>query len=283
MRQRPLLTLGLAAVLAGASVLMVRVWLAQHTTVAEAAAPQATLVVARTQLAFGTKLTPELLKTVEWPADSVPKGAFTSVDTLLGGDKQRVVLRTLEPNELILEGKITGPDGRGTLSMTIEEGKRAYTIRVDDIHGVGGFVLPADRVDILLTRDAQQSDQRQRVADLLLQNVKVLAIDQEASDRVEGAKLARSVTLEVTPEQAQKLTLASSIGTLSLTLRNHAATDATRPRTITIQDLTRGDETRPSQGPQVAAVPPRDPTIRIVRGTDSTEVPVRRDGGARWN
>ena len=75
--------------------------------------------------------------------------------------------------------------------MTIEEGKRAYTIRVDDVHGVGGFVLPADRVDILLTRDSQQSsDQRQRVADLLLQNVKVLAIDQEASDRVEGAKLA---------------------------------------------------------------------------------------------
>jgi pilus assembly protein CpaB len=263
---------------------MVRVWLAQQTTTAEAAVPQTTLVVARTQLAFGTKLTPELLKTVEWPSDSVPKGAFTNVDALLGGDKQRVVIRSLEPNELILEGKITGPDGRGTLSMTIEEGKRAYTIRVDDVHGVGGFVLPADRVDILLTRDSQQSsDQRQRVADLLLQNVKVLAIDQEASDRVEGAKLARSVTLEVTPEQAQKLTLASSIGTLSLTLRNYAATDDTRSRTITIHDLTRGDESRPSQAPQVAAVPARDPTIRIVRGTDSTEVPVRRDGGVRWN
>ena len=182
-----------------------------------------TVIVAATPLRFGTALTANVLAEVEWPASSVPAGAFTSREALLGGG-QRTVVASIAKNEPILAAKITGAGQRGTLSAVIETDKKAITIRVDDVLGVAGFVQPDDRVDVLLTRNdrpVSASPSQAPVAaysDLLLQNARVLAIDQIA-DRSGQAKPAKAVTIEVTTEDAQKVALGASVGQLSLALR----------------------------------------------------------------
>ena len=127
------------------------------------------------------------------------------------------MLTAIEANEPILSSKITGPGQRATLSAMIADGMRAVTIRVNDVEGVAGFVLPGDRVDVALTRQGDKSASTS--TDVVLQNVKVLAIDQIADERADKPSIARAVTLEVDTNSAQKLALASPVGTLSLMLR----------------------------------------------------------------
>jgi Flp pilus assembly protein CpaB len=203
---------------------------------------------------------------VDWPAGAVPEGSFKSIDDILGkkeaakketgetaaGGKEqnreipaRVVLRTIEVNEPILKSKITGFGGRASLSTLIAPGMRATTIRVNDITGVAGFVLPGDRVDILLTRDPAGGGQRSRGAnlqtDVFLQNMKVLAIAQDANEDRNKPAVVKAVTLEVTPTQAQKLTLAQKLGSLSLALRHVNTVDAIALQSIKARDLRVGE------------------------------------------
>jgi pilus assembly protein CpaB len=158
---------------------------------------------------------------------------------------------------------------------------RALTIRVNDVLGVAGFILPGDRVDILLTREIGKN---RPITDLLLQNVKVLGIDQEASEDKEKPKVARAVTLEVTPRQTQKLTLATEVGTLSLALRNRQNAEAYPARTITVDDL-KASEVNDPQQPVAKPVKPvakakkvksRVKTVRKRKGDDLTSVKVVR-------
>jgi pilus assembly protein CpaB len=118
---------------------------------------------------------------------------------------------------------------RATLSAVVDDGMRALSVRINDVLGVAGFVLPGDRVDILLTRKS--------FTDILLQNVKVLAIDQIADERVEKPSLAKTATLEVNTIDAQKLTLAQTVGSLSLALRAAGSVEAAAPRRITLSEL----------------------------------------------
>ncbi len=144
------------------------------------------------------------------------------MDQLLNGQK-RTVLSSIEENEPVLKWKISGPGQRASLSALISDnGMKAVTIRVDEIKGVAGFVLPGDRVDIYLTRT---DEGKQQFTDLLLQNIKVLAVGRSADDREEKAKVVKAVTFEVNPVAAQKLVLASSAGRLSLVLRRAGAAD----------------------------------------------------------
>src|SRR6516164_1546307 len=131
-----------------------------------------------------------------------------------------LVLQKLYPlkrGEPLLRSKVTGPGQRASLASVLDEGKRAVTVRVDDVRGVAGFVLPGDFVDIVMIADELWS-KRQSYSDILLEHVKVLAIDQIASEGEEKPKVAQAVTLEVTKEQAQKILLATNIGKLSLLL-----------------------------------------------------------------
>jgi pilus assembly protein CpaB len=154
------------------------------------------------------------------------------------------VLASIAKNEPILSAKITGAGQRGTLSAVIEADMKAITIRVDDVLGVAGFVQPDDRVDVLLTRsDRPTSPSPYQAAgaiysDLLLQNARVLAIDQIA-DRSGQAKPAKAVTIEVTTEDAQKVALGASIGQLSLALRQAGSLQTTEPRRIGVEDLSK--------------------------------------------
>jgi pilus assembly protein CpaB len=194
------------------------------------------VVVAAIPFAFGTEITREHLREIDWPQGAVPRGAFGSMDEILDGKTRRVALSGIEENEPILKTKLTGPGQRASLAAIIQDGMKAVTVRVNDVAGVAGFVLPGERVDILLTRSLERED---AYADVLLQNVKVLAIDQSADDRSDKPSIVKAVTLEVNTGQAQKLTLAGTVGTLSLALRAAGAAEVEPTRRVAIDDLAR--------------------------------------------
>lgn len=191
------------------------------------------IVVAAQGLSFGTPLNDENLREIPWPGE-VLDGAFASKADLLK-DGRRVTLTSFQRNEPILASKITNPNQRATLSTLLEEGERAVTVRVDEWRGVAGFILPNDRVDVVLTRGDDGS--KDTVSDILLQNVKVLAIDQIANERQEKPTVARAVTLALNVQQSQKVILAQNVGRLSLILRQAGNGTAEATRRVTLADL----------------------------------------------
>ena len=192
-----------------------------------------TIVVAAKPLRYGNEIVPQMLREISWPEEALPSGAFAKI-TDVTKDGKRVVLAAIEQNEPLLSVKITGAGQRATLSALVRPGYKAVTIRVNDVDGVGGFVLPGDRVDVVMTR---QVDKTSASNELVLQNARVLAIDQVADERADKPAVAKAVTLEVDTVGAQKVSLAASVGNLSLMLRKAGETVADRPRRITLEDL----------------------------------------------
>jgi pilus assembly protein CpaB len=193
-----------------------------------------TIVVASKPLRFGQELTSATVRETEWPESAVPPGAFAKIADLTREGK-RVVLSPIDANEPVLGSKITGPGQRATLSAVLGDGMKAVTIRVNDVEGVAGFVLPGDRVDVVLTR---QQDRNAAMNDIVLQNARVLAVDQLADERAEKPSVVKAVTMEVDTVGAQKLTLAASVGNLSLMLRKAGEANPEFTRRITVTDLT---------------------------------------------
>jgi pilus assembly protein CpaB len=230
--------IGFAVVFGLLAVFIAQVWLNNQASLrakvepAKAIASQ-TVVVAKQPLRFGTELTAAMLQEVPWPSDALPNGAFAKIHDIMAGGR-RVVLAAIEANEPVLSLKITGPGQRATLSALVKPGMKAVTIRVNDVEGVGGFVLPGDHVDVVLTR---QIDKGSATTQVVLQNTRVLAVDQTADERAQKAAVAKSVTLEVDTVDAQKLWLASSVGNLSLLLRKAGETAEVRTRKVTLEDL----------------------------------------------
>lgn len=231
--------IGFAVVFGLLAVFIAQVWLnnqaslrAKNVEPAKAIASQ-TVVVAKQPLRFGTELTAAMLQEVPWPSDALPNGAFAKIHDIMAGGR-RVVLAAIESNEPVLSLKITGPGQRATLSALVKPGMKAVTIRVNDVEGVGGFVLPGDHVDVVLTR---QIDKGSATTQVVLQNTRVLAVDQTADERAQKAAVAKSVTLEVDTVDAQKLWLSSSVGSLSLLLRKAGETAEVRTRKVTLEDL----------------------------------------------
>ncbi len=180
----------------------------------KAAPPARTIVVAAKSLRFGDELIASAMREVEWPEGALPAGSFSKVADLTKG--KRIVLAAIEPNEPVLAAKVTGPGQRATLSAMLGEGMKAVTVRVNDVQGVAGFVLPGDHVDVLLTRTGEKNT---ATTDVILQDARVLAIDQLADERTDKPSVAKAVTLEVNVTDGEKVSLASTVGTLSLLLR----------------------------------------------------------------
>jgi pilus assembly protein CpaB len=192
-----------------------------------------TVVVAGKPLRFGNELSAGALREISWPQDAIPVGAFAKIADLTK-DGRRVALSPIEANEPILGWKITGPGQRATLSAMLRDGLKAVTIRVNDVEGVAGFVLPGDYVDVALTR---QNEKIAATSDVILQSARVLAIDQTADERTDKPAVAKAVTLEVDTVGAQKISLAASIGTMSLILRKAGEANAEFTRRISAADL----------------------------------------------
>jgi pilus assembly protein CpaB len=270
MRRSNLIILLVALAMGGIAALMARSWIAQHTTV-QAAASTSTIVVAAAPLAFGTVLADDNLSEIAWAEPKLPEGAFAKKIDLLK-DGRRIVLTAMEKSEMILRPKVTAPGQRASLSTLLEEGQRAVTVRVDDIRGVAGFILPGDRVDVVLLRtETSQGNQPENSADVLLEYVKVLAIDQllnERADQPTVATVAKAVTLQVSPEQAQKLLLAGNVGKLSLVLRQPAEGKLAEGRRITDNDLGPGFARRE------AKAPPQNPLSPILHALKSDTVKI---------
>lgn len=224
-----------------------------------------TLVVAAQRLPFGIELGREHLREVPWPAETMPQGAFATINELLSGGK-RVVLSPFEPNEPVLAVKITGPGQRATLSAIVGEGMKAVSVRVNDVEGVGGFVLPGDRVDVVLTRQLEKGN---ATTEIVLQNARVLAVDQSADDRASKAAVAKAVTLEVDTVGAQKIWLAASVGSLSLLLRKAGEVGAEPTRRVTLDDLSKPERIGPQTRQHTTSI-----TVQRGNHRQNYEVPV---------
>ncbi len=251
MRASTVISFVVALLLAGLAVVGVRGWMeSERAAIVQSAlqpetAPKNYVVVAKGSLGFGDRITADRVELLEWASDRIPEGAFTSVESLVGANDEdaRYVLSSLESGEMILPGKITTPGQRAKLSTAITPGMRAVSISVNDVLGVAGFVLPGDRVDVMLTRN----DGAGPFVDVLLQGVRVVAIDQTADDRADQPSVVRTVTFEVTTDEAQKLTLAANIGTLSLALRNIGAGEMEKTDRVSVIDLNDIDSSKRDQ------------------------------------
>jgi pilus assembly protein CpaB len=198
------------------------------------------VVVTVADLPFGTHLSRDQLSVVAWPVASMPADAFHSVEEVFEGSQgfDRVVLKPIDKGEPLLKGKISGFGAKATLSREVPAGMRAVSIRVDDVSGVAGFILPGDRVDVMLTRNVTGNSPDSGLAtDIILQNILVLGIDQLSDQAREKPVVARTATVAVTPEQAQKLALAQQAGTLGLALRNATSVDQVPSARIGQRDL----------------------------------------------
>ena len=193
------------------------------------------VVVARTEISLGQRLAPEMLKLVDWPKNSLPPGAHVSTEKLDG----RVLKAGLQRGEPVLEAKLAPQGTQGGLSAVISEGKRAITVRVNDVIGVAGFALPGNYVDIIVNtqKDGERVNHDQNISKIVLEKILVLAVAQEVSRDETRPRVVNAVTLEVTPEEAEKIDLARSVGSLSLVLRNQVDPSPIRTAGITKNDL----------------------------------------------
>lgn len=298
MRRQTIIALGIALVLGILAVYLANVYLARTEARADTAqAGMAKIAVAAVPLEYGTPLTPDKVKFVDYPVGSLPPGTFREWGQLAPGGKQRIVLRPITMNEPILASKLAGEGQGASIAYLLPDGMRAAAVRINDVSGVAGFIQPSDAVDVLITREAPGTDNRQ-LTDVLLQNVRVIALDQNAKGADGKPVVAKTATLEVTPTDAQKLALAQQIGSLSLVLRKPGQEqDNAMVQTVSIEDLRyslyggtryRTTANQPSApraavrrvaarrpAPVVQAAPqPRTSSVQIVRGTEGNSYEV---------
>jgi pilus assembly protein CpaB len=272
MRTSTVIILAVAISMGGSAAYLTRSWLKDQTSAA--VQPTGTIVVAAESLAYGTAMTPDNVVEIPWFSNTLPEGAFAVKEELLNGGR-RVVLSPLKRGEAVLRSKITGPGQRASLASLLDEGKRAVTVSVDDVRGVAGFVLPGDFVDIVVIAD-DGSPKRQSYSDILLEHVKVLAIDQVASEGEGQPTVAKAVTVEVTKEQAQKILLATNIGKLSLILARPVESKPDPNRRVSEKDIGR---TSPEPVRPPPAPPPPAPVVKApVAPTNTVKITVVRNG-----
>jgi pilus assembly protein CpaB len=249
-RSTNLVILVFAVILGGVAAFLARSWLQSHST-HETAQKTVQVLVANDTLGFGVPIGAKDVRQVDWPAQSSPDGAFANFAELTKNGR-RITLSPFVRDEPIIASKVSAPDQRASLSTVIEKGKRAVTVAVDDVRGVAGFIFPGDFVDVALTR-TDNSAGPQSFSEVILQHVKVLAIDQMAGQRQEHPTVAKAVTVEVDPEQALRILLAANVGKLSLILRQPAEVAVGPDAKVTDRDLF-GDEA-PANLPPVQAQP----------------------------
>jgi pilus assembly protein CpaB len=260
-----LTTVGLS--IAGGSVYVARDYLSASQGAAVAAPEVSTIevLIANQDIEFGAEIEPQMLAFQAWPRDAVPPGAFTQLSAVTGDEQTepRRARTKLYKGEVLLAPKLSNFGEKVTIVQSLGPNSRAISIKVTADTGVGGFVTPGDKVDVILTHG--KAEELKTVT--IIQNVRVIGVDQEANAEKEKPGVAKTVTLEVTAEDSQKLALAQKAGTLSLILRTVENEDESLLEAISLRDVLREPE-------PVAGVAPEEVTVRSVvvrRGIDETE------------
>lgn len=251
---RTLFMLLIATAAGLAAVLFASQWLLRQS-----ASGVTKVAVAASDINLGQSLSPEFVKLVDWPTASLPPGIISDQRALDGRVTKTSILR----GEAVLEAKLTPVGTRGGLSAVIADGKRAITVRVNDVVGVAGFALPGSFVDIIVNtqkeaagKSASSERTEQSISKIVLEKILVLAVAQEVNRDETKPKVVNAVTLEVSPEEAEKLDLARSVGTLSLVLRNQVD-----PRPVETAGATKNSLLKEP----VAVVAPIVKTMQVVR------------------
>lgn len=275
------LVLIVGVALAGGAVMMAKNYitayqneLARERAAREAIVPTTEVFVADRPLRYGEQLTEDAVRVVRWPVDALPEGAFTDKAVLFPPEltEMRVVLRTMEKDEAIMEVKVTEPGEDAGITSRLERGMRAFAIKVDVASGVSGFLRPGDRVDVYWTGSVRGAIEGERgeMTRLIQAGIKLIAVDQSASDDIEATTIARTVTVAARPEQVAALAQAQTTGRLSLSLVG--ADDDTIASAIDVNQrslLGLGEiEIAPVQVEEKVC------TIRTRRGAEVVEIPI---------
>lgn len=293
MRVATIASLGASALLGLGALFVAKVWLpnsshgATRAAAGEMPAPTLTPVVAAAgAVPFGQKLEAKNLTVIQMPAGAVPEGAYHSIQQVVGLDGGGpVTLTALVNHEPILPTKVSGGGAKPSVAATISPGMRAYTIKVNDVAGGGGHVLPGDRVDVLLVQEISDkgavegaSTAKLFISTLVLQNVRVLGMDLIADPASTEKFPPKTATLEVGVLDAGKLAAAGEAGILSLSLRRSGATDVTEVRPMTLPEMLRSDRwagvspaTAPPVRRQVRRTPSAPSTAPATRGLVVTQ------------
>lgn len=224
------------------------------------------VLAAAQSIAFGHTIEAQKLTTIAWPRDALPPGAFTDYAALIAsdGNQPRRARAAIAQGEIILASKVSNFGEKVTIVQTLGSNSRAMAIEVNAATGVGGFVTPGDKVDVILTRGANATLKTVTI----LQDVRVIGVDQEADEKVKTPGVARTVTVEVSPDQGQRLALAQKAGTLSLTLRTLDEAESDPLPSIGLADIL---SERSSN--KLEPTPVRTVTIR--RGTEVTHTTIK--------
>jgi pilus assembly protein CpaB len=270
-RLSPLLLLVVAIFFGGIAAYMASGWLKAKSLKANQVALQKVqvipVVVAAKDLSAGSKLDLDILKVVEWPKDGQIPGSISDTQQVSG----RVVRYPLAAGEIVLESKLAPKGTPGGLAGIIQNDKRAVTVKVDEASGVAGFVMPGNRVDILMTMQKNEYKD-DPVSQVVLQNILVLGrgqdIDQPKGD--EKPKIVPTVTLEVTPEEGERLALAAKEGQITLALRGWSETAAVTTHGVRSSNLLRSEK-KPEpafEAPIAPASIPKKIGVEVLRGLE---------------
>jgi pilus assembly protein CpaB len=261
----------LAAALAsgGLAALLAMRYLQQRTTPLAAQPIRSNMVVANRALPVGTILAEQHVKTIEWTGGALPLGYVGNPQDVVG----RGLITDLQENEPLLESKLAPKGAGGGLPIIIDEGKRALTMRVNEVSGVAGFVTPHTRVDVLLTMENQNTG-GELATRIIMQDMRVLAAGQSIQPDKEGKpRSVPVVTFLVTPEQAETLALAAQQGGIQLALRNQLDTSEVRTNGARRSALMRGPGSGPARRaagrasvPVAPPAPPQSQVIEVYRG-----------------
>lgn len=246
---------------------------------AVAPAPKIRMLVASRPLSIGTLLKDDDMREIEIDGDAVPDGAFVGGADSLAELRGALLRRFIDPNQPIIRTDVLRPRDRGFLAAVLRPGTRAISIAVDVVTGASGLIWPGDEVDLILTQNLQQqgaeSPGRRVVGETILSAVRVIAVDQQIShsgtDVAAARVVARTVTLEVNPEQAERVAVATQLGRISLVVRSiEGVPEATGPRPSLVFG---SDVSSALSGPQAPA--PAAPRMRVIQGGSQQEVTFR--------
>ncbi len=250
--KRAYVMISLSLVMGMVAAWMASNWILGTVEVQNAEVEMASVIAADLAIPFGTKVESRHLKVLEMPAEYVPAGSFSAVEEVVDS----IAVQPIVAGEILMQARFAHADDGSTLAPLITEKMRAVTVRVDDVIGVAGFLLPGNKVDILSSR--LQQNQR-AVSETILRNIKVLAVDQTARTDDNDPVVVRAVTLEMTPKQAEVLVKRKEEGTIQLTLRNPLDTMVVEEK----------PEAAPKPKKVIRRAPPkpRDTSVTIIRGT----------------